>query len=857
MLNLRATFDLQKDVFSHILRKDDWTDSVEAEAQVLNAERDGGLLYSWKEAPGITRIGKYDQNARQHKLLYTFDEEVFISSCSLNRDESLLAVSLLRRSKKEECLRQASRCLTLLIEIQPVNNTKVLKAIDSGVRVQFLYPDAGKRPETESHLLLIVEDGYVEQYHIRLAKQEGYRVVIQNLDRLVKDRVAEEISWVQWDADTQRLFFITFKEKPILKCMQFYPDCKCEIVLELQMELPKDLFPSMKFVHLGYDHYDDKVKDGGVNLVVFTNKTGNMCVCYSPNTGADEDVTYTIAFVHRGCSRTYKVAKESEALSSHSGLLFIHLGHYIGVYLAGHFLHLINSRQQDLPCFSLFLSGEDIRLDPEVLSSGVLPLAQSTLLDVGKGRIYQVDISHSFLLDLLHHSRVDIQRIAVLHCLLGNVGLDPHVEQQVVEWICESVMPLVSFDQIQEFILASLYRTVHQQSPSLDSVEFLPYSSVFEKKDQSVGLSSVPGVRCGSELLPPPLFEGKAQSLQGYWEELHWNIERMKYFEAVPNPRFRTSVLQAEWKSLLVELKSEDKKPVNRFRHIEENAKKYEKPQLVTFLYLSADKKVVPLFIGEDHRQGALIGLMVEKLKEHMNRHLPRLGKKKTEKLALSYVAKLLELVRHMVEAMWCKYKLGPQVLSVKQPGSAAEWAVFHMMMRILEATEGLSLPVPPGYHTLLAVLAVRCLPRHTFLQYVDHGLLQLTEPFVSCLMTDLDNSRANEELKFGIMKRLPESMEYKICQLWDHPLTSACISRAYVSGLLKKQGKTNGSALMERDKTSHYPEFLPLMHLAKILSDLESQVLNPFEGQENVDAKFVEETALKQTMIELGFEDK
>jgi len=40
------------------------------------------------------------------------------------------------------------------------------------------------------------------------------------------------------------------------------------------------------------------------------------------------------------------------------------------------------------------------------------------------------------------------------------------------------------------------------------------------------------------------------------------------------------------------------------------------------------------------------------------------------------------------------------------------------------------------GYSTLLSVLGVRCLPRHTFLQYVDHGLLQLTEPFVSRLMT-------------------------------------------------------------------------------------------------------------------------
>ncbi|KAI4897853.1 hypothetical protein NFI96_027499 [Prochilodus magdalenae] len=37
----------------------------------------------------------------------------------------------------------------------------------------------------------------------------------------------------------------------------------------------------------------------------------------------------------------------------------------------------------------------------------------------------------------------------------------------------------------------------------------------------------------------------------------------------------------------------------------------------------------------------------------------------------------------------------------------------------------------------------------------------------------------------------------------------------------------------------------------------MEEQALNPFEEQENVDARFVEETALKQTMIKLGLEGK
>uniref|UniRef100_A0A673M9K8 Gamma-secretase-activating protein C-terminal domain-containing protein n=1 Tax=Sinocyclocheilus rhinocerous TaxID=307959 RepID=A0A673M9K8_9TELE len=122
----------------------------------------------------------------------------------------------------------------------------------------------------------------------------------------------------------------------------------------------------------------------------------------------------------------------------------------------------------------------------------------------------------------------------------------------------------------------------------------------------------------------------------------------------------------------------------------------------------------------------------------------------------------------------------------------------------------------------------------HTFLQYVDHGLLQLTEPFVSRLMTDLDNSDANEQLKFSILKRLPE-----------------------VSFLLNSSLEICDSALLDYGKSCFYPDFLPLNYLAKILSNREEQAQNPFEEQENVDVRFVEEMALKQTQIKLGFEVK
>ncbi|XP_073336377.1 gamma-secretase-activating protein isoform X1 [Pagrus major] len=875
MLKLKPKFDLHRDVVSDVLRKEASVCRVkeysgEVDTRILNIERDGSILFCWKGATGTTRIGKYDPNSKQNKLLYTFDKQVRVSSCSLNKEETLLAVSLAQNTRGEERLKPISKCLTLLIEIQPINNTKVLKAVDCRVKVQFLQSEADRRSVLESHLLLLTEDGYVDLYHVLLTRQEGYRVVMAHPERLSKtaERVVEDFCWVQWDGRTQRLYYLTHnvthtQGKFMFRCVQFYLNHNCETVLELPLGLPANPFPTVKFVNLGFDHYHtERPEKELVRMEVLTNRIGSMCVCYSQPLKDKLELIYTLVLVHKDCSKTFRVSLGSDqppqkAKPLHP--LFIPIGYYILVYLQDYFLHCINTRQQEMLCHSLYLSGPDVDLDLQSANVTVLHAEEessSSLLDLTTGRIHTAELSPAYLLQLLRSdtpsrcpsSKTDPQRLAALHCLLVYMGNDPNLELKIIEWLCDNVNAFESFDQFQEFILASLYRISYEKSLSLDKV--LPYSSVFNKKEIPACLLEVPGVLCTTELHIEAVFKGKARGLQGFWSELQWNTERTKYLDAVPNPRYRTSHIQADWDKLRSE-----RRPSSHMNHMEDNTKKV----LSMVDTWCLDKKLVPLFQEEDHQQRALIGLTVDKLREHLNRHLPRLGKKKIDSLVVNYVAKLLELIRHMLESVWLKYKLGPCVLcfSSTQRGSPGEWSVFHFMFRILEAMRGLCLPLPPGYHTLLALFAVRCLPHHTFLQYIDHGVLQLTETFVSRLMTDLDNSDANERLKFSILKRLPEPMEQRIYHMWDHPVSSASISRDYVRTLLEKHNKNKGFAFTGRDKPGFRPEFLPLTYLAKILSDIEEQALNPFEEQENVDARFVEETALKQTLILLGFEEK
>eukprot|EP00069_Balaena_mysticetus_P003806 bmy_04356T0 len=163
------------------------------------------------------------------------------------------------------------------------------------------------------------------------------------------------------------------------------------------------------------------------------------------------------------------------------------------------------------------------------------------------------------------------------------------------------------------------------------------------------------------------------------------------------------------------------------------------------------------------------MGLMVSELKDHLLRHLQGVEKKKIEQMVLDYVSKLMSC---LADVLLCS-------LTSNRQASAAEFAVFHIMTRILEATNSLFLPLPP----------------------------------------DLDNTEKNEKVKFSIIVRLPPPR----------------------------------SSMM--DKSSFSVEFLPLNYFIEILTDIESSnpALYAFEGHDNVDAKFVEEAALKHTTMLLG----
>ncbi|NXU88442.1 GSAP protein, partial [Xiphorhynchus elegans] len=677
--------------------------------------------------------------------------------------------------------------------------------------------------------------------------------VIQKSGQLPRAKVADDLVWAQWDMMEQRLFYIVPKEsKSTLRCVQFYPDENFNSIMESHLDISVN-DTQLKLVNFGYDYCQDQDASNSLNLQVFTSKAGGLCVCYSLASDAPDEIMYSIYFLHKGYNKTFTVSLERTESHQLKEVAFMNLDYYVAAYLPGQFLHLLNIQHPDLLCYSLFLTGEDAIIDTLQNCSIRSPL-MSTVLDCRAGSLYGVSISDSALLQLLQKSKQDSERLAALHCALLYFQHTEDLEMQIIRWISENLSTCHSFDPIQEFIIASLYCRMCPETQNLDKL--LPYTSLLD------WIGVVPGVICATDIISLPVLE--FQNSRGFWEKLNSNLESVKYAE--PHLHYHNNVLRKEWRNLSEEVigllpcsfgdfclftkQREERRTTAYLRNIFENAKKYV---LVSFVFaLSYFARLVPLFEEEDYQQQLLMGLMVAQLKDHLMRHLQYVGRKKIDQIVLDYVANLLNLIHRIMKEVWRRYQLHSCVFCFDERGSAGEFAVFHIMSRILEAANGMCMPLPPGFHTLHMCLGVRCLPLHTLLHYIDNGVLQLTETCVRKLLKDLDDTEQNEKLKFSIVMRLPEALGQKVCQFWNHPINANLIARKYVKLLLEKLENRQCSRPIP-ERFSGPVEFLPLNYLTNILAEIENQGVHPYEKQDHVNARFVEEMALKHTMTLLG----
>ncbi|XP_053575145.1 gamma-secretase-activating protein [Bombina bombina] len=658
LLECNATFNLQEDVVPWILQQSapDNLERISKTIQILNVERNGRIIFTWKEAGDFTGIGLYDLKAPQCELLYSFDRDLHIISCSVNNEKTLL---------------------------------------------------------------------------------------------------------------------------------------------------------------------------------------GGLCLLYVQPFTVAQEVSYMVEFIHKGYCKTFKVSTTAKDFSQLK-VSFIDLDGYVAIYLPNYFLHLIDTSHPDLTCCHFFLEGDDARIRGLCSDYCIGSTSKASVIQHHTGILYSVQIHHLLLLKVLWSSREDSQRLAALHCALLHMDQPSHWDTQIIEWICENLSTCHSFDPMQEFIVAYLYRKLSLDTYYLDKI--LPYTSV------PFWNEVIEGVSCSIDIIDMPIL--KMGTFKGFWEKFHSELEYMKHTQQ--RFLYNNHVPRKNWYKLISEVDTEKRNLIYR-RSVLENAKKV----ILNMDRRKSDEKCVPLYQEEDFLQKDLMGLVMLKLKDHLSLHLPHVGKNKIDKIVLDYVSKQMDLICLILEVVWKKYNIERGAFCFTGKGTPPEYFAFHVMCRISEVTSKLCMLLPPGFHTLHLVLGVRCLPLANLLHFIDSGVLQLSETFVVKLLKELDDSENNEKLKCSIILRLPETICSKFHHLWDHAISNNLIAMNYVKRSLTKFKKREQLTRQTvTDPSSLYIDFLPLNYLIKMLSEVEDQALNPFE-EDNIDAAYLEEIALKQTTQLLGLQRK
>jgi len=80
---------------------------------------------------------------------------------------------------------------------------------------------------------------------------------------------------------------------------------------------------------------------------------------------------------------------------------------------------------------------------------------------------------------------------------------------------------------------------------------------------------------------------------------------------------------------------------------------------------------------------------------------------------------------------------------------------LFQLLERLYTAVEELAFPFPRGFHTNFASLGFKCLPRGTFLQFVERGIITLTPTFLRELLV---MPIEDWDFKFQLLLRLRDA---------------------------------------------------------------------------------------------------
>ncbi|XP_022109506.1 uncharacterized protein LOC110989438 [Acanthaster planci] len=646
------------------------------------------------------------------------------------------------------------------------------------------------------------------------------------------------------------------------------------------------------------------------------------------------DLNYSVLILHHMTVLHCSVPQIPRLMAESTKLYFSCLESYILVYSPGHLLHLLNVSPEVIPCLHVAFHGLSVPISPviECDEGGLafwdggqggqllthfnreraVSMSGDCIFNAATGKAFRVSINKDAIPSLLVQANCHSTKLALVHLITVHLR-DSVLIQKVMKELSMDVTNLDLSELMAEHLIGATFSAIRRQFDR-DTLRLLQFTNTDIARGQLVETTD------GERLVS---FRHASYSIQP-----HINIHKRDWMERRLTMEVSSSTL---WETLEQRVRAHSLspspstvgKPLQRFhpRTIEMDARKQRAQSVIegglmrqgpstqraSFLkkmaasarrVMTPSKKPVitmqpqrdaSLVLMEedalsrpDSSQDAILSLTQDRLIAHFARHLPSsVSQEKILNMAQEYLTCQLQQVRQLVLLMLhaCGYPdprtIPRSTVRLNKRPPPMGYQLFHLIERFYMAVQIISFPLPPGFQTFFTIQGFCCLEPAMFLQYVDHGILRLTEEFMTRLMQEVpDDTEDQVNMKIQILARLPKGTA-QVLQHWNHPISMQHLAQQYVADTLREEGvrvsdyrtrqSRSASQLSQSSSNSEgnfsvASTFPPLSTLLGLLEARDPKVGPTVKSSEDVapslhhlDPKLVEKVALRHSVEQYG----
>ncbi|XP_056000277.1 protein pigeon-like isoform X3 [Ostrea edulis] len=440
----------------------------------------------------------------------------------------------------------------------------------------------------------------------------------------------------------------------------------------------------------------------------------------------------------------------------------------------------------------------------------------SSFYDNSSGAVWRVHVNMETLIQLFVHCYMSTTRAALLHYVLTRTR-DFFLIKRLFEMLSNDIPSCEVPALMAEFLIATTYSSMRRQFDR-EILKLVPFTASdtfrgqFEKSYEGERIARVSYMPLACVSIASKSAKDRSQKRGSVGDDL-WDILRhhLRWMQLEELVRFShksvKTLCEARTKSMekggSQGTKTEDQYFCSSLHGHKTRSSRSVSPAPGTLTFNNNNKRVRPdtvLGTAPPFLQGINIAelseIAVDTTKElftnHLNKYLRKEARSKGQSVAKEYIACQIQQSRQLCHLLWnLRGPLLPYtdldfLPNLTDPSTDDEYELFQLFERYYQTCTEFSFPLPQGFISYFTALGYRNLNSSLFLQYVDHGVLQLTGEFMAQVLADIRNTKEEVKMKQQIISRLPQSLAEECYREWNHPLCQIYFAHKQVSNILE-----------------------------------------------------------------------